>query len=399
MTEPFSLGLKELLENPQLVFERSWADRGVCPVTDPAPCHAVIRSDDVRSILRDDETWQSRHGSGLAYARPNGVLVATDPPLHTEQRALAAPMFRPAAIAALEGRIRALADGLVTEVAERGRGDVINDIAVPLSMTVGCWTLGVATDRIPDFWSWVLALAEGLSYRNGALDRRVVHGYRAFYEYFGAHLTQRRADLDAGRPVPEDLLARLMTAERDGHRLGRSELLGFCQFMLVAGSSTTTLLIGNLVHRLVEHPTQLAMLREDRSLLPAAIEESLRFDAPLRGLFRTSQADQRIGDVDIPANGKVLALLSTANRDPKCWHEPDNFDITRDVASLRRHSSFGFGIHYCIGAPLARLLASAALTAVLDHLPGLRIDGEPRRVRAELLNGFEQLPVAWDVNR
>lgn len=396
MTGAFSLSQADFRDDPQAAYELLRAQGGVCPVAEPAPYFAVSREAHVRSILRDEGAWQSRHGPGLTYARPNGVLVSSDPPLHTKQRALIAPVFRPAATAELERSVRALVDELMGGVAPRGRADLITDLAMPLALTVVCEMLGLRTDRIRDYWSWVFSLAQGLMYPGGSLDRRVVDAYRSFYEHFNAHINERRDDLDAGR-APQDLLTRLMTAERDGRPLGRGELLAFCQFLLVAGSSTTALLIGNVVHRLVEHPQQLAMLHADRSLVPNAVEESLRFDAPLHGLFRTSARETRLGEVDIPENAKVLVLFAAANHDPTSWDDAHRFDITRDPQSLRRHYSFGHGIHYCLGAPLARLEATVTLNAVLDNMPGLRLDGTPRRVAADVLNGFDRLPVAWDV--
>jgi cytochrome P450 len=126
-----------------------------------------------------------------------------------------------------------------------------------------------------------------------------------------------------------------------------------------------------------------------------AVEESLRFDAPLRGLFRTSTRPARIDDVDMAAGAKVLPSLAAANRDPALWDDADTFDITRALPALRRHYAFGHGAHYCLGAPLARLEATAALSAILDHLPGLRPDGVPQRISADILSGFDRLPVAW----
>jgi cytochrome P450 len=189
----------------------------------------------------------------------------------------------------------------------------------------------------------------------------------------------------------------LLTVERDGQRLTHQQVVGFCQFLLVAGSATTTLLIGNVLHRLMEHPDQMARVLADRSLVPAAVEESLRFDAPVHGLFRTNNHPVTLHDVEIPVDSKVCMLFASANRDPSAWEEPDRFDVTRDLKDLRkRHAAFGVGIHYCLGAPLARLEAVAAVEAVLDRLANLRPAGEPTQVRASVLNGFETLPVRWD---
>ncbi|WFE41001.1 cytochrome P450 [Micromonospora sp. WMMD998] len=369
----------------------------VCPVAHPAPHYRISRERDVRAVLTDDTTWPSRLGPGLVHAQPGGVLVASDPPLHTRQRALLAPAFRPTAVAGLGGSVQELVDDLVDGLAPRGHADLMADLAVPLSMTVTCRMLGAEVEHAPRYWSWVLALAEGLSRPRGSLDHRVAPAYRSFHLHFDAHLRRRRAHLDGGGTPPPDLLTTLMTAEPDGRPLRHAELLGFCQFLLVAGSSTTALLIGNVVHRLLTSPDQLDLVRRDPGLVAAAVEESLRVDAPLRGLFRTAGRATDLAGVAIPERAKVLPLLAAANRDPDHWPDPDRFDITRPPAQLRRHLAFGHGVHYCLGASLARLEATTAVRAVLEGLPGLRPDGVPDRVRAELLNGFERLPVAWRV--
>jgi cytochrome P450 len=241
----------------------------------------------------------------------------------------------------------------------------------------------------------VLPMAEGVSYADGRMAERPATAYREFGAYFDAHVRRRSEQLASG-DVPDDLLTRLLTVERDGQHLSHADVMGFCQFLLVAGSATTTLLIGNVIHRLLLDPDQLALVDADRTLVEAAIEESLRIDAPVHGLFRTNDEAVCLRGVDIEPDSKVLALFGSANLDPDAWDEPDRFDVTRDLANLRKHYAFGVGIHYCLGAPLARLEAQLALSAVLDRLPGLRLAGEPTGVKADVLKGFETLPVTWE---
>ena len=255
--------------------------------------------------------------------------------------------------------------------------------------------LGTPVADIERFRGWVLPMAEGVSSPDGRLEPAVADAFRAFLDYFGRHVDSRAAAVAAGDDVPDDLLTRLLTVERDGRRLERMQVLGFCQFLLVAGSATTTLLIGNVVHRLLEHPDQLTLVRADRSLVPAAIEESLRYDSPVHGLFRTASCPATIDGVDIPEASKLLILFGSANRDPATWADPERFDVRRDLAALKRNYAFGYGIHYCLGAPLARLEGAIALGAILDRLPDLRPDGEPEGIRAGVLHGFERYPVAW----
>jgi cytochrome P450 len=400
-TDPIAFDLlsDEFQDDPAATFA---ALRERCPVHHamrPAEHYSLSRAADVVAALRDDGTWSSKYGPGLAYGEQgSGVLVSTDPPLHTTERLSISRAFRPTVIEAMAPDISALVDELDDDVVDRGCGDLIRDIAMPLPLIVMCWMLGMPREDIGLFRSWVLPMAEAVALEGGrAANDGVTEAYRRYYAYFGPHVEGRAAAIAAGDDVPADLLTRLLTVERDGEQLTHRHVVGFCQFLLVAGSATTTLLIGNVVNRLMHHPDQMALLTRDRSLVGAAIEESLRIDAPVHGLFRTNNCPVTIHGVDIPSDSKVNMLFGSANRDPAAWSDPDRFDITRDAGDLRkRHTAFGVGIHYCLGAPLARIEATAALEAILDRMPGIRLDGTPTKVRAAVLNGFESLPVRWD---
>ncbi|MCX6520853.1 MAG: cytochrome P450 [Actinobacteria bacterium] len=372
-----------------------------CPVhhtTRPAPHYSLSRQADVLSALRDDETWSSKFGPGLAYGEVGaGVLVASDPPGHTEERLAISRAFRPSVLEAMEPDMRVLVDELVGGFADRGEGDLIRDLAMPLPLTVMCWLLGMPVADIEMFRTWVLPMAEAVALEGGrAANQEVMDAYRSYGAYFGPHIQGRTDAIAVGEDVPADLLTRLLTVERNGKRLTHQQVMGFCQFLLVAGSATTTLLIGNLVHRLMEHPDQLALVQADRSLIPAAVEESLRYDAPVHGLFRTNTCPVTLHGVEIPQDSKVYMMFGSVNRDPELWDEPDRFDVTRDLKQLRQqHAAFGVGIHYCLGAPLSRIEAALALEAVLDQLPQVRPNGAPSPVKAAVLKGFETLPIAW----
>jgi cytochrome P450 len=374
-----------------------------CPVnhtTVPSEHYTLSRHADVFAALRDDETWSSKFGPGLAYGEIGaGVLVSSDPPGHTTERLAIARAFKPSVLEAFEPDIRALVDGLIDAMVERGpRGDIVRDMAMPLPLVVMCWMLGMPPADISLFRSWVLPMAEAVAMQGGReANQVVIDAYRDYHAYFGPHIATRAAAIAAGETVPDDLLTRLLTVERDGQKLTQKQIVGFCQFLLVAGSATTTLLVGNVVERLMRHPDQMALVQADRSLIPNAIEESLRIDSPVHGLFRTNNEPVTIHDVDIPADAKVYMLFGSANLDPDAWEDPDRFDVTRDLKDLRkRHAAFGVGIHYCLGAPLSRIEAAVALEAVLDRMPAIRPDGEPTNVKASVLKGFESLPVRWD---
>jgi len=171
--------------------------------------------------------------------------------------------------------------------------------------------------------------------------------------------------------------------------------MGFCQFLMVAGSATTTLLIGNVMSRIIDDPALAARLIADPSLIEIAVEESLRIDAPVHGLFRTNDEPVCMHGVDIPVDSKVLALFGSANLDPAVWENPEEFSLERDPVQLRKHFAFGVGIHYCLGAPLARMEAQLAVQEMLAKLPNMQGNGERQLVKAAVLKGFEVLPVKW----
>ena len=390
----FGLDLPELQTDPAGTFRTL---REQCPVhhTDhPAPHYTVSRHADVTEVLRDSDIWKSKFGPGLAM-RGGGVLVSSDPPKHTNERLAITKVFRPSAIDEMRDDIAALVGRITDGFVSRGEGDLIGLLAMPIPLTVMCWLLGTPEEDVEQFRNWVLPMAEGVSYAQGRAAPEVAAAYENFFAYFTAHVRTRQAALESGSAVPDDMLTRLLTVERDGSRISFEDVLGFCQFLLVAGSATTTLLIGNVLHRLLQHPDQMALVRADRRLVETAVEESLRIDAPVHGLFRTNDAPVCMHGVDIPMDSKVLALFASANLDPEVWDRPDEFDVTRDLTQLRKHYAFGVGIHYCLGAPLARMEAQLAVNEVLDRLPNLTLAGTPTLVKAQVLNGFETLPVTW----
>jgi cytochrome P450 len=348
--------------------------------------------------LRDTETWSSKFGPGLAFATEgSGVLVSSDPPLHTIERLAIARAFKPSVLEAMEPDIRRLIDRLMDELAPNGHGDIVDEFAMLIPLYVMCWLLGTPEEDALMFRLWVLPVSEAVALAKGnKANQQTIDANIAMTNYFDAHIKRRKAAMDAGEAVPEDLLTRLLSVERDGEKLTHDQILGFCRFLLIAGSGTTTLLISNMVNRLLEFPGQMELVRADRSLIPNVVEESLRYDAPVHGLFRTNNCPVTMHGVDIPENSKVLMMFGSANRDPEAWDDPDRFDITRDLKDLKRHAAFGVGIHYCLGAPLSRIEAAVALESILDHMPALRADGPKQIVKAGVLHGYEHLPVRWD---
>jgi cytochrome P450 len=320
-------------------------------------------------------------------------LIFNDPPRHTHRRAVILRAFTPRTVAALEPRVRELSRRLLDGVAGRGEMDLMADYADPLPALVIAELVGIAEADRPRFLGWSDAIL-GLSYS--------MYGGPEAQARIAAHAVAReemRGYLDVvlaeRRRVPtDDLLTRLVQAEVDGERLTDDDILGFFQLLVLAGTETTTNTIGNAILCLLEHPAELARLRAQPALLPTAIEEVIRYRSPAQFAYRETRRDVEIAGQTIPAGKLVLAVVGSANRDPKVFAEPDRFDVARDP---NPHIAFGHGIHFCLGAPLARLEARVALGDLLERLPDLRLaDGEPWPPRKGLLvHGPSRLPLRW----
>jgi cytochrome P450 len=369
--------------------------RARCPIahmSKPFDWYAVTRERDVKELLKDYKLWSSDQGPGLSYVE-GGVLVSVDPPQHTSDRRLVNKAFAPADLLALEPAIRTLISDEIDTFVDHGEGDLMELLATPVPLVVIAWLLGLDTDYCRRIRPRADGVVSPAARRSGARsDARP-----AEVAYFIEMIGNRRAMIARGDVVPDDTLTALITAELDGRKLTDADVLGFMMFLFIAGSQTTTLLIGNLVHRLLQFPEQMAKVLADRRLIPAAVEESLRYDSPVHGLFRTNTIETALHGVAIPKNTKVMCTFFSANMDPEAWDHPESFDVERDLEGLKKHYAFGKGIHYCMGAPLARVEAAVALELMLDRLPNLRLTGEPTEISAHVLHGVETLPVAWDV--
>jgi cytochrome P450 len=367
----------------------SLRDRG--PVfRDPASgTWMLLRYDDVKRALANHDAFSS------AVSPPGTLtsdwLIFADPPRHARLRALIMRAFTPRAVAALEHRIRARVSMLLDD-AERGEEvDFVRDIAVPLPLAVIAEMLGAPTDDLTRFRGWtdaIVALSHTVT--GGPNVQRAVDGARRadtqMREYLPSLIEERRMQ------ARDDLLSRLVHADLDGERMSENEILGFFQLLLLAGHETTTNLLGNAVLGFDEHPDQLALLRAAPGLLEPAVEEVLRFRSPVQTVFRYTRRDVRVGDETIPAGAMVLLMLGAANRDPARFDRPDRFDIARDP---NPHVGFGHGIHYCIGAPLARLEARVALEELYRRVERVeRVDHSPWEPREAFhVHGPSRLPV------
>lgn len=395
MSDFFDIKDREFQEHPHAVYKRLIAE---CPVhhSEKYGFYAVSRYQDVKEILRNTGLWSSKFGPGTAYADPEApnALVNVDPPEHDFQLKLVNKAFTRQSINALEPDITEFVRNKVAEIRPRGHADLMQDFAVHLPLFVISRMLGVDPADGPMFRGWVQELTMGVF---GDGDPAVIQGVQAeFAAYFTNEVQKREKVLAEGGTLEDDLITRLLTAEVDGKRLEPARVLGFISFLLVAGSGTTTMLVCNTVHHLLENPDQMAKVMANFDLIPPALEESMRYTAPVHGLFRTNNEDVTLHGVNIPKDSKVMCMFAAANLDADQFADPDRFDVERSAAELRKQLGFGWGTHICTGAPLARMEARIALTEILSGLPNLRADGPAVQTAPSVLYGFDSLPVAWD---
>ncbi|HET9015363.1 MAG TPA: cytochrome P450 [Thermomicrobiaceae bacterium] len=343
---------------------------------------SVFRYDDVLRVLSDWESFSSQYMGGAQ--NPNNPigssLIGTDPPRHRQLRSLVNLAFTPRAVAALEPRIVEIADDLLGNVSGAAGFDLVGDLAYPLPVTVIADLLGVAHEHRETFKRWADAIvSEHTDPQERALQ--------------GQMIALLRRSIAEHRAAPrDDLISALLAAQVDGEHLSEVDLLGFCMLLLVAGHETTTNLIGNAILCFDEQPGLWQTLRAERTLLPGAIEEALRYRSPVQSMFRVAARDVALDGHRIPAGQMVTAWIGSANRDPAQFPDPERFDVRRRP---NRHLAFGHGIHFCLGAPLARLEARVTLSALLDRYAALRVD---RRVPLEpmpsqIVYGVRALPV------
>ncbi|MEV5734941.1 cytochrome P450 [Streptomyces sp. NPDC052292] len=347
----------------------------------------VVGYEEARAALADPRLAKdtAKIGSPMLDEEKIGkYLLVADPPQHTRLRSLVTRAFTMRRVEELRPRIQRITDDLLDEMLPRGRADLIEALAYPLPLTVICELLGV-----PDM--------DRAEFRR--ISTEVVAPTDAGTEYDAiVRLARYLADLIEDKRCAgptDDLLSDLIrTTAEDGDRLSSRELSGMAYLLLIAGHETTVNLIGNGVHALLTHPDQLAALRADMSLLDGAVEEMLRYEGPVEtATFRYAAEPLEIAGTAIEQGQSVMIGLTAADRDGGRYAEPDRFDIRRDA---RGHLAFGHGIHYCLGATLARLEGRIAVGTLLERAPGLALDGSPGEwLPGMLIRGMRSLPVRW----
>jgi pimeloyl-[acyl-carrier protein] synthase len=359
----------------------------------PLGVWVLTRYDDVEMVLRDSRFVRAGFEAFLYTdeGRLPTSMLFRDPPDHTRLRSLVSRAFTPRVIEGMRDHIQELVDGLLDRVEGAGAMDLIADLAYPLPVTVICEMLGVPVADQGSIRQWSTDVARSLDAIGIPSDPGVAErgrtARRALADYFLALLPERR------RAPRADLLSALIAAEERGDRLSEGELLSTCVLLFVAGHETTVNLIGNGVLALLRHPEERARLAGDPALIGSAVEELLRYDSPVQRTGRIASTDVEIDGRRIEKGSIVVGAVGAANRDPAHFPDPDRLDLTR---ADNRHLAFGFGIHFCLGAALARVEGQVAIATLLRRLPRLWLDTEtPEWRESSVLRGLKALPVRF----
>ncbi len=344
------------------------------------PFYIVSRFADLNDILLHPEDFVSGQGQGPNFVPPAGVV--SDPPMHTFYRSLVQEDFKPAAIAKYRPRLEAIANELLDAVEDKDVWDVHDDLAFPLPVTIICEIFGIPTDDLEQFKFWSDATVAALSSQNPEKYEAEV---TRMSDYLIALMHDKHDDLG-----DQSLLARIARARREGIEITDEEAVSLVTQLFVAGNETTTSLITNFVWRMLSHDGMWADFCAGKIEMRPAINESLRYDPPLLGLFRTTAQEVEIGGTKVPKGTKILTHYGAANRDPDAFEHADMFDPRRPIKKIM---SFGLGLHFCLGSELAKLEAQTTLSALRDRFPNLHLENDGERIGPFLFWGRRHLPV------
>jgi cytochrome P450 len=360
-------------------------DMSGMPGEEGKPVFIVYRFEEVQQMLRDNETFSSAiiiDAFGDVFGKH--VMLGMDEPEHNRHRALVSKAFSQKALARWEDDlVGKVGNELIDGFADRGRADLVKEFTFPYPTQIIAGLLGLPREDFGQFQRWSISL---LSFTINPQRGRAASA--ALAQYFAPILAARRKE------PSEDLISGLAEAEIDGERLCDEEIFSFLRLLLPAGVETTYRSLGNMLFALLSNPDQLDAVRADRSLLPQAIEEAVRWEPPLLTITRVATRDTELAGVSIPAGSSVMPMLGAANRQDDRFSDPDRFDIFRQP---RAHIGFGHGVHVCLGMHLARLEMRVALNLLFDRLPNLRLDpdGNDPHIRGQVFRSPTSLPVLF----
>ena len=366
-----------------------------CPLhkedTFDPPFYVVSRHEDVLSMLTDPAQWTNGDGPGVFF-QEGGVLGSADDPDHRRQRKVLQDGFRPAAIASLAPRVDIIGRELWDKAfASDGEGDFVTLFAFPFPAIVIAEMLGIRPEDREQFGHWSDDIVNGLG--GGDLSL-VAIANEGIYGFVDALVAERQEILERGDTPPDDLLTVLTLAYRNGD-LQYGEVRRLSQQVLVAGHETTASLLSLMLYRLIQQPELGDLLRADPSLIPWAVEEFLRYDSPVQGLFRTNRDECVVHGEKIEADTKVQLLFAAANRDPEVWQDPDDIQLDRFGPGTKPHLAFGWGVHHCIGNVLARREGQLALRWMVETFEKVELIGPVQVNQPFILRGLTTLPIRW----
>jgi cytochrome P450 family 142 subfamily A polypeptide 1 len=355
---------------------------------EPGGVWGITRYADVKEISKDPDTFSNAGG-----IRPDSdalpMMIDTDAPEHVRRRRLVSEGFTPRRIRESEDGIRDVCDAIIDRVCEAGSADFVRDIAAPLPMIVIGNMLGVAPEDRDDLLRWSDDMLKALGSPDpGAMDK-AAEAAAEYAVYITAVAEQRKRDNQSG-----DLIGTLVHAEIEGDKLDESSIIYESLLILIGGDETTRHVISGGMFELLRHPDQLRKLAADRSLLPGAVEEMLRWVSPIKNMARRMTRDVELGGETLRKGQKLLLLYPSANRDERVFDRPEEFDITR---TPNDHMAFGFGSHFCLGNRLARMELTVMFDRLFDRLPDLALaeDVEPPKRAANFVSGYESMPVVF----
>jgi len=366
-----------------------------CPLhkedTFDPPFYVVSRHEDVLSMLTDPAQWTNGDGPGVFF-QEGGVLGSADDPDHRRQRKVLQDGFRPAAIASLAPRVDIIGRELWDKAfASDGEGDFVTLFAFPFPAIVIAEMLGIRPEDREQFGHWSDDIVNGLG--GGDLSL-VAIANEGIYGFVDALVAERQEILERGETPPDDLLSVLTVAYRNGD-VQYGEVRRLSQQVLVAGHETTASLLSLMLYRLIQQPELSDLLRADPSLIPWAVEEFLRYDSPVQGLFRTNRDECVVHGEKIEADTKVQLLFAAANRDPEVWQDPDDIQLDRFGPGTKPHLAFGWGVHHCIGNVLARREGQLALRWMVETFEKVELIGPVQVNQPFILRGLTTLPIRW----